>query len=73
MVEEYDSIVRNSVWDVVQRLEDKPVVSSHWTYSVKQASYHSVEKHNVRFLSCGFSQVDEIDYDETFLLLQGTH
>lgn len=43
MVEEYDSIVHNIVWDVVQRLEDKPVVSSHWTYSVKQASYSTVE------------------------------
>ena len=28
MVEEYDSIIRNYVWDVVPRLEDKSVVSS---------------------------------------------
>jgi hypothetical protein len=28
MVEEYDSIVRNSVWDVVPRPENKSVVSS---------------------------------------------
>jgi len=28
MVEEYDSIVRNSVWDVVPRPKDKLVVSS---------------------------------------------
>jgi len=28
MVEECDSIVRNSVWDVVPRLEDKSMVSS---------------------------------------------
>lgn len=28
MVEEYESIVRNNVWDVVPRLEDKLVVSS---------------------------------------------
>ena len=28
MVEEYDSIVRNNVWDVVPRPENKSVVSS---------------------------------------------
>ena len=34
MVEEYESIVRNSVWDVVPRLEDKLVVISQWLYKV---------------------------------------
>ena len=30
MVEEYDSRVRNSVWDMVPRPENKSVMSSHW-------------------------------------------
>eukprot|EP00253_Pinus_taeda_P004901 PITA_04901 len=34
MVEEYDSIVSNSVWDVVPRLADKSVVSSRWPYKM---------------------------------------
>ena len=38
MVEEYDSIVRNSVWDMVLRLENKSVVSFCWIYKVKQAA-----------------------------------
>eukprot|EP00253_Pinus_taeda_P016385 PITA_16385 len=66
MVEEYDSTVRNSVWDVVPRSEDKSVVSSRWLYKVKQAADGSVEKHNARFVARGFSQVEGIDYDETF-------
>eukprot|EP00253_Pinus_taeda_P026541 PITA_26541 len=65
MVEEYDSIVRNSVWDVVPRPEDKSVVSSHWLYKVKQVTDVSVEKHKARFVACGFSEVEGIDYDET--------
>eukprot|EP00253_Pinus_taeda_P004814 PITA_04814 len=32
MVEEYDSIVRNCVWDVVPRPQDKSIVSSSWLY-----------------------------------------
>ena len=55
MVEEYDSIVRNSVWDVVLRLENKSVVSSCWLYKVKKTVDGSVEKHKARFVTCGFS------------------
>eukprot|EP00253_Pinus_taeda_P031127 PITA_31127 len=66
MVEEYDSIVRNSVWDVVPRLENKSVVSSCWLYKAKKAADGSVEKHKARFVARGFSQVEGIDYDETF-------
>ena len=55
MVEEYDSIVRNSVWDVVLRPEDKSIVSSRWIYKVKKAANGSVEKHKARFLARGFS------------------
>ena len=63
---EYDSIVLNSVWDVVPRPENKSVVSSRWLYKVKQAVDGSVEKHKARFVAHAFSQVERIDYDETF-------
>eukprot|EP00253_Pinus_taeda_P006094 PITA_06094 len=66
MVEEYDSIVQKSVWDVVPRPEDKLVVSCHWFYKVNQVVDGSVEKNKARFVGRGFSQVEGIDYDETF-------
>eukprot|EP00253_Pinus_taeda_P010983 PITA_10983 len=66
MVEGYDSIVRNSVWDVVLRLEDKSFMSSHWIYKVKQVTNDSVEKHKARFVAHGFSHVEGIEYDDTF-------
>eukprot|EP00253_Pinus_taeda_P010164 PITA_10164 len=69
MVEEYDSIVRNSVWDVVPRLEDKSVVRSCWIYKVKQVVDGSVEKHKAIFVSRGFLKVEGIDYDDTFYLV----
>lgn len=67
MVEEYDSIVCNSVWDMVLRPEKKSVVSSRWLYKVKQGVYYSVDKYKAIFISRGFSQVEGIDYDETFV------
>jgi len=54
MVEDYDSIVRNSVWDVVPRLKDISMVSSYWLYKVKKAVDGSVEKNKVGFVSHGF-------------------
>jgi hypothetical protein len=66
MVEEYDSIVKNSAWEIVPRLIDKSVVGSRWIYKVKQAVDGSVEKYKARFVAQGFSQIEGIDYDETF-------
>eukprot|EP00253_Pinus_taeda_P017128 PITA_17128 len=65
MVEEYDSIVRNSVLDVVPRSKDKSIVSYRWIYKVKQAA-NGIVDHKARFVARGFSQVEGIDYDETF-------
>ena len=35
MVEEYDSIFKNSAWEIVLRLVDKSVVGSRWIYKAK--------------------------------------
>ena len=51
MVEEYDSIVRNSAWEIFPRLEGKSVVGSRWIYKVKQAADGSVEKYKARFVA----------------------
>ena len=69
MVEEYDSIVRNSAWEIVPRPKGKSVVGSRWIYKVKQAADGSVEKYKVRFVAHGFSQIEGIDYEETFALV----
>jgi hypothetical protein len=55
MVEECDSIVKNSVWDIVPRPIDKSVVGSRWIYKVKQVVDGSVEKYKARFVARGFS------------------
>jgi hypothetical protein len=66
MSEEYQSILKNDVWDIVPRLEGKSVVTSRWIYKIKHAADGSIEKYKVRFVSRGFSRVEGVDYDETF-------
>ena len=69
MVEEYDSIMQNEVWEVVLRLEGKSVVTSRWIYKVKYVVDGNIEKHKAWFVARGFSQVEGIDYEETFAMV----
>ena len=66
MVEEYDSIVRNSAWEIVPRPKGKSLLGSRWIYKVKQAADGSVQKYKEIFVARGFSQIEGIDYEETF-------
>ena len=66
MVEEYDSIIKNSAWEIVPRPVDKSVVGSTWIYKVKKVVDGSVDKYKARFVAGGFSQIEGIDYDESF-------
>ena len=66
MIEEYNSILKNDVWDIVPRPKNKSVVSSKWLFKIKHAADGSIEKYKARFVARGFSQKEGIDYDETF-------
>jgi hypothetical protein len=66
MTEEYQSIMKNDVWEVVLKPKNKDVVSSKWIYKIKHAVDRSIEKHKARFVARGFSQKEGIDYEETF-------
>jgi hypothetical protein len=66
MLEEYRSILKNNVWDIVPRPKDKSVVSSKWIYKIKHAVDGSVEKFKAGFVARGFTRKEGIDYEETF-------
>ena len=54
-IEEYQSIMKNDVWDVVPRPEGKSIVTSKWVYKIKHAVDGSIEKYKSRFMAHGFS------------------
>ena len=43
MIEEYQLIMKNDVWDVVPRLEGKYVVTSKWIYKIKHVANGSIK------------------------------
>jgi hypothetical protein len=66
VMEEYQSIMKNDVWEVVLRPHGKSIVTSKWTYNIKHVADGSIEKYKSRFDARGFSQKEGEDYDETF-------
>jgi transposase InsO family protein len=66
MTEEYQSIMKNEVWEIVPRPKNKDVVFSRWLFKIKHAADGSIEKYKARFVARGFSQKEGIDYEETF-------
>lgn len=69
MVEEYESIMKNNVWEVVPRLIDKQVVGLRLNFKAKHAINRSIEKYKSILVAKGFSHVKVIEYEETFALV----
>ena len=49
--------------------EVKSVVTSRWLYKIKHAVDGNIEKFKARFVARGFSQINGVDYNETFTLV----
>ena len=66
MVKEYQSIIKNDVWEVVPRLKDKSMVSSKWIFKTKHSADGSIGKYKAWFVARGFSQKEGINYEKIF-------
>lgn len=54
MNEEYQYIMKNVVWEIIPRPEDKFVVTSKWIYKIKHAADGSIDKYKATFVARGF-------------------
>ena len=66
MIEEYQLIMKNDVWEIVLRPEKKSVVTLKWIYKIKHAANDNIKKYKAILVAQGFSQKEGIDYEETF-------
>jgi hypothetical protein len=64
--EEYSSLMKNQTWDLVSLSKGQKLVHCKWIYKTKYATDGSVDKHKAHLVAKGFSQVEGIDYSETF-------
>jgi hypothetical protein len=66
MIEEYQSIMKNKVWEIVPRPKNKDGISSRWLFKTKHAIDGNIEKYKERLVAHGFSHKEGIAYEETF-------
>ena len=66
MQEEYDSLLENKTWEVVDRPTNRKVLTGRWVFKRKLGSDGDVARHKARFVVRGFSQIYGLDFDETY-------
>jgi hypothetical protein len=65
-VEEYDALIKNGTWKLVDPpFETKPF-GCKWVFKNKYRSNGSLDKHKARLAAKGFAQKEGVDYEETF-------
>lgn len=66
MQEEYNSLLENKTWEVVDRPTNRKVLTGRWVFKRKLGSNGEIARHKARFVVRGFSQIYGLDFDETY-------
>ena len=70
MRDEIEALMRNKTWETISRndplLKGRPPTKSRWVYKVKLKRDGTIERLKSRFVVCGYSQRQGIDYDRAF-------
>lgn len=66
MKEEVDALHQNQTWTLVPGTTDMNAVGSRWVFKTKLKSDGSVDRHKARLVAKGYSQLEGIDFEETF-------
>ena len=59
----------NDVWTLVPRLEDEHIIGAKWIFHNKTDEEGNVICNKARLVAQGYSQMEGVDYDETFALV----
>ena len=69
MKEEYNALIKNKTWDLVNLPHAKNIISCKWLYKTKLNANNEISKFKARLVARGFSQIEGLDYNETFALV----
>ena len=69
MEKEISDLIKHDTWELVS-IDDVPkdrkVVKSRFVYTIKYNRDGTVERFKARFVACGYSQIKNFDYTDTF-------
>ena len=66
MTEEVSSLLRNGTWELVPRPKNRKIISSKWVLKLKKDANGNPIRFKARVVARGFTQVQGIDFKETF-------
>jgi hypothetical protein len=65
MQEELNNFKRNQVWSLVEKTK-KNVMGTKWVFHNKKDEHGVVTRNKARLVAKGYSQVENLDFEETF-------
>ncbi|CAH2100381.1 unnamed protein product [Euphydryas editha] len=66
MKDEFDSLISNKVWKLVDRPKQTNIVKCKWVYKLKSDASGNFLRHKARLVARGFTQREGIDFHDTF-------
>lgn len=69
MEEEYKAFMTKETWEVALLPPKRSSVGCKWVFSTKRDALGHIVKYKARLVARGFSQVEGVDFNETFVLV----
>ena len=66
MDSEYQSVMKNNTWQLVDLPPGKKPIGCRWIFKTKYKSDGTIDKYKARLVEKGYAQQEGIDYEETF-------
>ncbi|CAL1379865.1 unnamed protein product [Linum trigynum] len=66
MQREIDALEANGTWDLQELPPGKKAIASKWVYKIKFHPDGTVERYKARLVAKGFTQIEGVDYHDTF-------
>ena len=66
MKDEFQSLLDNGMWELVDLPPSRTTVKNRWVYITKWDTKGDITRYKVRLVAKGFTQTARLDYEETF-------
>jgi hypothetical protein len=66
MQSELAALEANRTWSLTSLPPGKTAIGCRWIYKIKRHSDGTIERHKARFVAKGYTQLEGIDFHDTF-------
>lgn len=61
-----NQFVRNNMWYLVPTPNDCNIICTNWIFKNKTDDQGTMTRYNIRLVAQGYTQVEDVDFEETF-------